>query len=108
MSDATCATCPYFDEFGTTSDGFDGVCRRSTPTAVRDVPEAAWGGIWPGVFDSDWCGEHPERSTAPSGTSLLDVWRDVFNRWAEVGHPDAFQCAADAVKAARLATEGEQ
>lgn len=97
MSDATCKTCPWFDVEC-------GACRADPP-----VRSSTGKGFWPIVSPGNWCARHPERATsAPTGTTLLDVWREAFNRWAEIRHPDALRLAAEAVESARLATEGAQ
>jgi hypothetical protein len=65
----TCATCPYWDE-PDLDDKFDedegrySQCRRRGPRlhapSCEELDRNPWWGIWPNVFEHDWCGEHPD------------------------------------------------
>lgn len=62
MSDATCKTCPWYDDATPTSQsGTRGHCCVGPPR-YSDHPQSNGAqGYWPEVHSCDWCGEHPER-----------------------------------------------
>lgn len=71
MSDATCATCPWWFPIpleGLTPDGQNGQCRVCSPSRS---------GTWARMRAFDWCGEHPERRTPHTNLTEADVRRIV-------------------------------
>lgn len=71
MSNQTCGTCRWRDEFG--------YCRRMPPTAVWFRPRMGGDNseyaLFPAVADEDWCGEWqpPEQPDNPQDRSARDA-----------------------------------
>jgi hypothetical protein len=61
---ATCKTCPWCYELADDQVG-DGECRKSPPSPVPE--QGHWFGVWPIVYQDDWCGEHPDRKRVTEG-----------------------------------------
>ena len=89
MSDATCKTCPWYDDLNGASA--NGSCRKCSPARsyMATSTNPTWGvPWWPIVHNYDWCGEHPDRQphldcatttlvTADGGPTAADMRRIV-------------------------------
>lgn len=65
MPDATCKTCPWWEET-------QGQCRRRSPSVFQEELVVGQYGerrfdyylMFPSTSADDWCGEHPQRKAA--------------------------------------------
>ena len=59
MIEMICKNCTYIDYNKRAKDPYNGFCKRYPPrfsvTLRLDDPRVD--GLWPRVFDTDWCGE---------------------------------------------------
>lgn len=71
-TEATCATCPYWDrlteKLGTWDNWSEqGTCQRKAPVAVPNFndeeDEYFYVAFFPLMYKDGWCGEHPEMMT---------------------------------------------
>ena len=69
MSEATCGTCPFWDELG---DGPRGECRVSHPTFAWDRNDERWH-AFPVTHEDDWCSEHSYLQSPSQGLMLTEA-----------------------------------
>lgn len=73
LTNATCGTCLHWErpQPSPTDEGeMRGDCKLKAPQFAGLVMTqdqccgTSWVGVWPSIYASDWCGEHPTRRAA--------------------------------------------